>query len=91
MNCTRKKLISIDEAEGDIFKPYLAKLLEQAGSTKKLIEIINLGCELEDVESLYPENLQAQIEDLLSKSLTVISQSENFGRLIDREIKIVED
>jgi hypothetical protein len=86
-----RNLISIDEAEGFIFKPYLAKLLEQMGSEEKLIDIINIGCELDDVASLYPEDLDVQIKDLLDKTLSVISHSEDLGRLIDREVKIVED
>lgn len=86
-----KNLISIDEAEGFVFKPYLAKLLEQIGSDEKLIEIINLGCELDDVAILYPEDLHVQIKDLLDKTLSVISHSENLGRLIDREVKVIED
>lgn len=86
-----RNLISIDEAEGFIFKPYLAKLLEQIGLDKKLIEIINLGCELDDVECLIPEQLQASIDELIQKTITVISQSESFGRLVDKEIKVVKD
>ncbi|MEX9869180.1 DUF3969 family protein [Providencia huaxiensis] len=86
-----KNLISIDEAERFVFKPYLAKLLEQMGSDEKLIGIINLGCELDDVECLIPEQLQASIEELIQKTITVISQSEDFGRLIDKEINIIDD
>ncbi|MDI9093423.1 DUF3969 family protein [Providencia rettgeri] len=86
-----KNLISIDEAEGFVFKPYLAKFLEQIDSDEKLIEIINLGCELEDVECLIPEQLQASIEELIQKTITVISQNEDFDRLIDKEINIVDD
>lgn len=86
-----KNLISIDEAEGFVFKPYLAKFLEQIDSDEKLIEIINIGCELEDVECLIPEQLQASIEELIQKTITVISQNEDFDRLIDKEINIVDD
>ncbi|HHR6078504.1 TPA: DUF3969 family protein [Providencia alcalifaciens] len=84
-----KKLISIDEAEGFVFKPYLVKLLEQIGSDERVTEIINLGCELDDVECLIPEHLQTSIDELIQKTITVISQSENLGRLVDREIKVV--
>ncbi|MEX6219069.1 DUF3969 family protein [Providencia hangzhouensis] len=53
----------------DSFKPYLAKLLEQMGSKEKLIDIINLGCELDDVAILYPEYFHVQIKDLLDKNI----------------------
>ncbi|MCS4544425.1 hypothetical protein AB6H26_05845 [Providencia hangzhouensis] len=42
------------------------------------------------MECLIPERLQASIDELIQKSITVISQSETFGRLVDREIKVVE-
>ncbi|MEQ4925510.1 DUF3969 family protein [Proteus hauseri] len=86
-----KNLISVDEAEGYIFKPYIPRLLEGIGSPEELLEIINLGCELEDVETLYPENLHAEIERLISKTLSVISRSADFGRLVEKEIKIIND
>ncbi|MFP4907659.1 hypothetical protein [Providencia hangzhouensis] len=40
---------------------------------------------------LIPEQLQASIEELIQKTITVISQSEDFGRLIDKEINIIDD
>lgn len=85
-----KKLISIDEAEGYIFKPSLVNFLEEINATEELINIINLGCELEDIESLIPEKLQSNIEDLLNKTLSVIKKSDDFGRFVDKEIKVLE-
>lgn len=46
---------------------------------------------MDDVECLIPEQLQASIEELIQKTITVISQSEDFGRLIDKEINIIDD
>ncbi|MDT2037142.1 hypothetical protein SGI36_19390 [Providencia rettgeri] len=42
------------------------------------------------MECLIPEQLQASIDELIQKSITVISQSETFGRLDDGEIKVME-
>ncbi|MEX6203927.1 hypothetical protein AB6G29_17775 [Providencia hangzhouensis] len=42
------------------------------------------------MECLIPEWLQSSIDELIQKSITVISQSETFGWLVDREIKVVE-
>lgn len=91
LTALEKKLISIDEAEGYIFKPSLVNSLEEMNSPEELIDIINLGCELEDVESLIPAQLQASITELIQKTITVISQSEGFGRLVNKEIKISDD
>ncbi|EML0363891.1 DUF3969 family protein [Providencia rettgeri] len=91
LTALEKKLISIDEAEGYIFKPSLVHFLEKIKATEELINIINLGCELEDIESLIPEKLQSNIEDLLNKTLSVIKQSDDFGLLVDKEIKVLDE
>lgn len=89
LTALEKKLISVDEAEGYIFKPSLVNLLEKINAADELINIINLGCELEDIESLIPENLQSNIQDLLNKTLSVIKETDDFGRLVDKEIKVL--
>ncbi|EST57329.1 DUF3969 family protein [Proteus hauseri] len=89
LTALEKKLISVDEAEGYIFKPSLVNLLKEINATDELINIINLGCELEDIESLIPEKLPSNIQDLLNKTLSVIKQTDDFGRLVDKEIKVL--
>ncbi|EMS1065065.1 DUF3969 family protein [Providencia stuartii] len=91
LTALEKKLISVDEAEGYIFKPSLVTSLGEINATEELINIINLGCELEDIESLIPEKLQSNIEDLLNQTLSVIKQSDDFGRLVDKEIKVLAE
>ncbi|OTA14111.1 hypothetical protein Xvie_03986 [Xenorhabdus vietnamensis] len=83
-----KKLISIDEAEGFIFMPYVPNVLKKIKASDELINIINLGCELEDVASLIPKELPASINELIEKTLLVIKNNDEIGRLVEKEILI---
>lgn len=88
--CLERKIISVSEAEGFIFKPYVHDLLEKIDSSDELINIIKLGCELEDIESLMPERLQDNINDLFNQTLTMIENSRETGRLVDKEITLTD-
>lgn len=68
-----KGLISIEEAEGYVFSPYSIERLEELGVSSKLIEIINSGCELEDIESLIPEKLLENIKMLKEQSISILA------------------
>ncbi|EHR8834872.1 DUF3969 family protein [Shigella flexneri] len=60
--------ITIDESELLVFRPFISRLLHKNGCDKELIDIIDLGCELEDIESLVPEHFDAAIKNLISKT-----------------------
>lgn len=88
--CLERKIISINEAEGFIFKPYVHDLLEKIDLPDELINIIKLGCELEDIESLMPDRLQDNINDLFNQTLSMIESSRETGRLVDKEITLTD-
>ncbi|MDC9591740.1 DUF3969 family protein [Xenorhabdus sp. XENO-10] len=77
-----KKLISIDEAEGYIFKPNLHKLLKKLNASKELIEVAKLGCELDDVADIAPEHYQESLDEMIEKALSAIQDSEEVGRAV---------
>ncbi|OTA16242.1 hypothetical protein Xvie_02012 [Xenorhabdus vietnamensis] len=54
-----RKHISIAEAEGYIFQPNIPDLLKEINAPEELIEIAELGCELDDVADIAPSSLQA--------------------------------
>ncbi|EDS4738173.1 DUF3969 family protein [Salmonella enterica] len=89
--CLENKIISIDEAEGFIFKPYLPDLLRKISSASELVNIIELGCELEDIESLKPERLPNNINDLFNQTLSFIKNSKEIGRLVEKEIILTDE
>lgn len=64
MECLEKELIVIEEAEKILFSPYSMEFLKKKGINKEIIEIIHLGTELEDVESLIPEKLSCSFKEI---------------------------
>ncbi|EPP3206241.1 DUF3969 family protein, partial [Salmonella enterica subsp. enterica serovar Catumagos] len=60
----KEKAISIDEAEVFIFTPSTSRILNEAGYSNALVDIIDSGCELEDVADLIPERLTDNVKDL---------------------------
>lgn len=67
-----KGSISIEEAEGYLFNPYSVERLEKYNTSSEIIEIIKLGCELEDIESLLPEKLQENIRLLKERAVLLL-------------------
>lgn len=72
-----KQIISIEEAEGYLFNPYTISKLEMFGLSEEVISIIREGCELEDIQSLMPEKLLANINRLKEQILSNISNIKN--------------
>ncbi|MFR0152119.1 DUF3969 family protein [Escherichia coli] len=60
--------ITIDESELLVFRPFISRLLHKNDCDKELIEIIDLGCDLENIESLVPEYLDDAIKNLITKT-----------------------
>ncbi len=56
--CLKEGLISIEESENFLYSPYSMELLKEAKLDSEIIDLIHLGSELEDVESLIPEKLK---------------------------------
>ncbi|MDC9591518.1 DUF3969 family protein [Xenorhabdus sp. XENO-10] len=83
-----KKLLSIDEAEGFIFQPHVIDSLKKLKTSDDLIEIIISGCELENIERLVPEHMPESINDLMQRTASVIRNSDEIGRLVEKEIKV---
>lgn len=57
-------ILAIEECEQYLFSPYSLDVLRKKGIDKKIIDIVHLGTELEDVESLRPDKLEAGIKEL---------------------------
>lgn len=72
LTALEKGIFKIEEVEGYIYNPYSVQKIEELGLSTKLIDLISLGCELEDVESLIPEKLEKTIQDLKEKSLEAL-------------------
>ncbi|MCR4679553.1 MAG: DUF3969 family protein [Lachnospiraceae bacterium] len=67
-----KNLITVSEGEKFLLSPRTVRKLTELNCNEVIIDIINEGCELEDIESLIPDkllenvqNLTVQVENLL--------------------------
>ncbi|SDZ05986.1 Protein of unknown function [Evansella caseinilytica] len=69
LQALEKDAITIEEAEGYLFNPFSVEQLEKMNIDDKVVDIIRLGCELEDVQSLLPEKLQTTITELINTSI----------------------
>lgn len=67
-------VLAIDECEQYLFNPYSVELLEGKDIDKKTIDIVQLGTELEDIESLLPHRLDANIQDLLDRAKNLLRE-----------------
>jgi len=66
--------LDIEGTENLLFSPYTKKKLNDMGVDKNIIQIIGLGCELEDIESLIPEKLEESIDEILTMALSELKQ-----------------
>ena len=76
LEALQNKKITINESEKIIFTPYTFITLKKKGVNKKIIDIIQEGCELEDVESLCPDKLDNVIENLKQRTLMLLDEYE---------------
>ena len=76
LEALKNKKLTIDESESIIFAPYTFITLKKKGVDKRIIDIIHEGCELEDVESLCPDKLDATIESLKQRTLSLLEEYE---------------
>ena len=65
LEAIKGKSISIDEAQAFIFSPRIVTMFRKAGVAHNVLEIIEKGCELEDIELLIPEELDKVIENMV--------------------------
>lgn len=72
----KSRLLTTNECEQYLFSPYSTSILEKKGIDKKVIEIIEFAWELEDVESLNPERLDANIDILINKAKECLNDIE---------------
>ena len=73
--------ITITEGEKYIFSPKFSKELINMGCNKKIIDIIEECCELEDIESLIPEKLDQNINLLKLKSIDILKLYDKFDEI----------
>lgn len=72
--------MSICEAEKFLFSPYMINKLKSRKCNEKIIDILERGCELEDVASLIPDKLLKIINELGQKTLETLKGYPDFNQ-----------
>lgn len=67
--------VSIAEAERQLFNPKVVAQLQRLDVPAALIEIVHLGTELEDVQSLLPDRLGESLAEMQAKTLAFLTQT----------------
>lgn len=58
LEAMKNRAVTIDEVEKFIFSPRMIKVLREKKCDKKIVDIVEKGCELEDINSLLPEKIR---------------------------------
>ncbi|HCC07101.1 MAG TPA: DUF3969 domain-containing protein [Clostridiales bacterium] len=77
MTAISEGVFIIKEAENYIYSPYSIEIIKKIGVNENIVKLINLGCELEDVESLIPHKLQDAIDDIRNTAINLLRK---FGK-----------
>lgn len=78
LEAIKEGALSIAESEKFLFSPHMINQLKRKNYKKSLIEILEKGCELEDIESLLPQDLEKYIEGLKLETLEEMKKYESF-------------
>lgn len=65
-------VLSIEAAEHYLYSPYTLEMLQELDVSPKLLQVVHLGTELEDVESLLPEKLDESLAEMKQLSLEIL-------------------
>lgn len=66
-------LLTIGQSQRLIFRPYFAEKLKDLEVKRNIINLILLGCELEDIQRLVPEALQESIEEIRKEAENLLN------------------
>jgi len=80
----KHQAIDIDEAEQLLYSPFLMKKLNEMGVNPEMIDLIHAGTELEDLESLLPNELTKSLSKMENKALKLLSASPKTNPQLDK-------
>lgn len=80
IDALKNNSLAIDEAEKFLFSPYMINKLRNGKCNIKIINILEKGCELEDIASLIPDKLLKVINELEQETLEIIKEYPRFNK-----------
>ncbi len=90
LTALESKIISIDEAEELLFNRYNSRVLQESGVNQTIVEVIELGCELEDVKDLIPYKLENEIAELKQKVMDMLITLKKTGNFSGNLVNIIK-
>lgn len=79
LDSLKSGILAIEECEQYLFSPYTLEILRRKGIDKRIIGIVHLGTELEDIESLLPDRLEANIQELYDEAKELLKEMKPEG------------
>ena len=79
LDAIKEEAVSIDEIEKFLFSPHIYHKLKQKGYSGDILQIIEEGCELEDIFSLLPDKFDGVIDNMRRKSLLLLKNYEEYN------------
>lgn len=79
INSLQCKAISIEESEKFLFSPRMVRILKNNKCNRKIIELIELCCELEDIISLIPNQFDSTLNKINEKAIDLLESYSEFN------------
>ena len=79
LDAIKEEAVSIDEIEKFLISPHIYHKLKQKGYSGDILQIIEEGCELEDIFSLLPDKFDGVIDNMRRKSLLLLINYEEYN------------
>ena len=72
LEALKSDCLQIDEAEKFLFSPHMINMLKSRKCNDKIINLLERGCELEDIVSLVPDKLEKTINELKESAIEML-------------------
>jgi hypothetical protein len=71
----KNQVIEIDEAEQILYSPFSITKLTELGTNQQIIDLMKVGTELEDLESLLPDEFAKSLSQMETQALQLLATS----------------
>ena len=65
----KERVVTINESEQYLFCPRVVMKLKEKCCNKDIVNLVECGCELEDIKSLLPEKYDYELDQLIKRVL----------------------
>lgn len=79
LDAIKENIVSIDEIEKFLFSPHMYHKLKQEGYNENILQIIEKGCELEDIYALLSDKFDEVVDNMKQESLAFLKTYEEYN------------